>query len=244
MKNILFAACLLTTGLSAQNLQLHYDLRHTVDPAENPHNFPTLYYEYFKTRDSGHALIKPGNFLLKTEADLLGEGTNIGKFYFQVSQSFRCWTPKIFLQLQYSGGAGITNPKQYSYYLTNTYQAGAEIPFQWKSAYLTTVLDYRYVSYTKPTNDPIFTQYWYKGLLHYKLELAGDFSVWTENKNHGDAATAGLAGKRFFFFAEPQVWYNINKTIALGSKLNCYYHVNIIANVFEAYPTLAIKAKL
>jgi hypothetical protein len=244
MKNILFAACLLTTGLSAQNLQLHYDLRHTVDPAENPHNFPTLYYEYFKTRDSGHALIKPGNFLLKTEADLLGEGTNIGKFYFQVSQSFRCWTPKIFLQLQYSGGAGITNPKQYSYYLTNTYQAGAEIPFQWKGAYLTTVLDYRYVSYTKPTNDPIFTQYWYKGLLHYKLELAGDFSVWTENKNHGDAATAGLAGKRFFFFAEPQVWYNINKTIALGSKLNCYYHVNIIANVFEAYPTLAIKAKL
>jgi len=244
MKKIWIAACLFTTGLSAQNLQLHYDLRHTVDPAENPHNFPTLYYEYFKTRDSGQAFIKPGNFLLKTEADLLGEDNNIGKFYLQVSQSFRCWTPKIFLQLQYSGGAGITNPKQYSYYLTNTYQAGGEIPFQWKGAYLTTVLDYRYVSYNKPTNDPIFTQYWWKGLLHYKLELAGDFSVWTENKNHGDETTAGLKGKRFFFFAEPQLWYNLNKTIALGSKLNCYYHVNTTANIVEAYPTLAIKAKL
>jgi hypothetical protein len=244
MKKIWIAACLFTTGLSAQNLQLHYDLRHTVDPAENPHNFPTLYYEYFKTRDSGQALIKPGNFLLKTEADLLGEGTNIGKFYFQVSQSFRCWTPKIFLQLQYSGGAGITEPKQYSYYLTNTYQAGMEIPFRWRGAWCSSVLDVKYVSYNRPTYDPIYTFYWYKGLLHYKLELAGDFSCWTENKNHGDAATAGLTGKRFFFFAEPQVWYNCNKTIAFGSKLNCYYHVNIAANVFEAYPTLAIKAKL
>ena len=244
MKKIWIAACLFTTSLSAQNLQLHYDLRHTVDPAQNPRNFPTLYYEYFKTRDSGQALIKPGNFLLKTEADLLGEGTNIGKFYFQVSQSFRCWTPKIFLQLQYSGGAGITEPKQYSYYLTNTYQAGAEVPFRWKGAWLSSVLDLKYVSYNRPTYDPIYTLYWWRGLLHYKLELAGDFSVWTENKNHGDETTAGLKGKRFFFFAEPQIWYNLNKTIALGSKLNCYYHVNTTANIFEAYPTLAIKAKL
>ncbi len=249
MKKIWLAACLSITGLSAQNLQaqnlqFHYDLRHTVDPGLNPRNFPTLYYEYFKARDSGHAFIKPGNFLLKTEADLLGEGTNIGKFYFQVSQSFRCWKPKIFLQLQYSGGAGITAPKQYSYYITNTYQAGAEIPFHWKGAWFSSVLDYKYVSYTRPTNDFIYTFYWWKGLLHYKLELAGDFSVWTENKNHGDAATAAMTGKRSFFFAEPQVWYNFNKIIALGSKLNCYYHVNTITNIFQAYPTLAIKAKL
>ena len=233
-----------TTTLRAQNLQLHYDLRHTVDPGQNPHNFPTLYYEYFKARDSGTAFIKPGNFLLKTEADMLGEGNNIGKFYLQVSQSFRCWKPKIFLQLQYSGGAGITDPKQYSYYITNTYSAGAEIPFHWKGAWLSSVLDYKLVTYIRPTNDFIYTFYWWKGLLNYKLELAGDFSCWTENKKHGDEATAGQSGKRFFFFAEPQIWYNLNHTIAVGSKLNCYYHVNTTANTFEAYPTLAIKAKL
>jgi hypothetical protein len=100
MKNYWKTACFLcllslfSLALSAQNLQLHYDLRHTVDPAVNLHNYPTLYFEYFKpARDSGQAFIKPGSFLLKTEADLLGSGDNMGKFYLQVSQSFRCWKP-------------------------------------------------------------------------------------------------------------------------------------------------------
>lgn len=237
-------ACLTSATIDAQDLQLHYDLRHTVSPGANPTNFPTLYFNYWKMRDSGTHWIKPGDFLLKTEADMQGTGDNIGKFFIQIGQSFRAWTPKIFLQFQYSGGGGITQPAEYSYYITNTYQTGVEIPYQWKGAYLTTVLDYKLVAYTKPTNDPIFTQYWYKGLAHYKLEFIGDFSIWTENKNHGDEATAGLKGKRFFFFAEPQLWYNLNKTFAIGSKLNCYYHVNVIANVFQAYPTVAVRLKL
>jgi len=235
MKNLLVLLIgLITIRATAQNLQLHYDTRH----------YPTIYFEYWKARDSGKAFIKPGNFLLKTEADLQGAGHNIGKFYFQLSQSFRAWKPKIFLQLQYSGGAGITEPKQYSYYITNTYQAGAEVPIHWSNIWLTAVLDYKYVTYTKPTSDPIFTLYWYKPLFHYKLELAGDFSIWTENKNHGDETTAGLKGKQGFFFAEPQIWYNLTKTLGIGSKLNCYYHVNTAANVFEAHPTVAVKLKL
>jgi hypothetical protein len=251
MQKIIIAACALAamTAANAQNLQLHYDLRHTISPAANPKNFPTLYFECWKMRDSGqhksrHISIKPGAFFLKTEADLLGSGNNIGKFFMQVSQSFRAWKPKIFLQFQYSGGNGITEPKQYSYYITNTCQAGAELPFHWQGAWLTADLDYRYVSYPKPTNDPIFTLYWYRGFFHYKLEFAGDFSCWTENRNHGDETTAGQKGKRGFFFAEPQVWYSLTKTFSIGAKLNCYYHVNIPADSWQAYPTLAIRTKV
>lgn len=220
---------------TAQNLQLHYDLRQ---------KFPLLYFEYWKMRDSGQHLIKPGDFFLKIEADGDGSDDNIGKFYFQVSQSFRAWKPKLFLRLQYSGGAGVTEPKQYSYYITNTYQAGAEVPFPWQGAFLTAILDYKYVAYTKPTNDPIFTLYWYRGFFNYKLEFAGDFSIWTENRNHGDELTTGKRGKQDFFFAEPQLWYNATKTLSIGSKLNCYYHVNTPANVFQPYPTLAARIKL
>jgi hypothetical protein len=251
MKNYWKAACFLclislfSPVLTAQNLQLHYDLRHTVDPAVNPHNFPTLYFEYFKpARDSAQAFIKPGSFLLKTEADLLGSGDNIGKFYLQISQSFRCWKPKIYLSLQYSGGGGITQPAQYSYYIYNNWCAGMEIPFHWLGAWCTSVLDYKYVAYSRPTNDFLYTFYWWKGLAHYKWQFSGDFSCWTENRNHGDEATEGLKGKWFFFFAEPQIWYNLNKTMALGSKINGYYHVNTYANVFQVYPTVAVKVKL
>ena len=39
----------------SQTLQLHYDFRHTTDPVRNNKNFPTVYFEYFKTLDSGKA---------------------------------------------------------------------------------------------------------------------------------------------------------------------------------------------
>src|SRR5882762_1613767 len=128
--HLLFAICI--APLSAQDLQLHYDPRHTLDPAHNAKNFPTLYFQYFKNQDSGKAFIKPGSFLLKVQADLQGNDHNIGQTYLQVSQSFRCWKPKIFLSLQYSGGLGVTEPKQYSFYINNTWSAGLAYPFQWK----------------------------------------------------------------------------------------------------------------
>src|ERR1700733_12072012 len=81
----------------SQQLQLHYDARHTTAPKRNSKNFATLYFEYFKQQDSGKAFIKPGSFLLKTQADFVGDKNNISKFYIQVSQSFRFWKPKIFL---------------------------------------------------------------------------------------------------------------------------------------------------
>ncbi|MEO8111519.1 MAG: DUF5020 family protein [Ginsengibacter sp.] len=228
----------------SQTLQLHYDVRHTIDPKRNSKNFLTLYFEYFKNQDSGKSFIKPGSFLLKTQADFLGEKNNIAKFYMQVSQSFRCWKPKIFLSLQYSGGLGVTEPKQYSYYITNTYSAGFSYPFKWGDAYLSSVLYYKYVSYDKPSNDFLYTLYWWKGMWNYKAEFSGDFSIWTENKNHGDDFTMNLSGKRFSFFAEPQFWYNINKTFAFGTKLLFNYHVITTENILQSYPTIAIRCKL
>jgi len=243
--------CLLTLafttmflGVFAQTLQLHYDLRHTVDPTYNPKNFPSVYFEYFKNQDSSKAFIKPGSFLFKMEADLLGDRNNIGKCYTQVSQTLRFWKPQVFLHLSYSGGLGLTNPKQYSYYITNTFSAGVQYTFKWKGAWISTVLDYKFIPYQKPSNDLIYTLYWWKGYCNYRLEFAGDFSVWTENKNHGDDDTKGLRGKQFSFFAEPQIWCNLSKRFAMGSKVNMFYHVNTADNVFQAYPTLAVKYKL
>jgi hypothetical protein len=64
MKYLLsFMLSLCAVTVSCQTLQLHYDLRHTLDPARNVKNYPTLYFEYFKNQDSGKAFIKPGSFL-------------------------------------------------------------------------------------------------------------------------------------------------------------------------------------
>jgi hypothetical protein len=238
---LLLCVSFLGTG---QTLQLHYDLRHTASPDRNAKNFITLYFEYFKTQDSGKSFIKPGSFLLKMQADFTGEKTNMGKFYMQVSQSFRCWTPKIFLNLQYSGGLGITEPRQYSYYIIHAYSIGLNYPFKWGSAYLAAVANYKYVPYNKPTNDFLCTLYWWKGLWSYKGELSGDFSIWTENRNHGDDFTKDMHGKRFSFFSEPQFWYKLNNIFYVGAKVTTYYHVNTTDNFFEVYSTIGLKCKL
>jgi len=246
LKKLLAAlVCLLPALAPAQDLQLHYDLRHTMAPARNNKNFPTVYFQYFKTQDSGNSYIKPGSFLFKMQADLVGDKHNIGKAYMQAAQTLRFWRPRVFLHLSYSGGLGITEPnKQNSYYIINTFQAGLAYNFKWQGAWLTSVLDYKYIPYKNPTSDFIYTLYWWKGVFNYKAEFSGDFSVWTENKNHGDDYTANMHGKRFFFFAEPQAWYNISQKFSFGSKVNMFYHVNTTGNVLQAYPTLAIKYKM
>ncbi|MBK0380727.1 DUF5020 family protein [Mucilaginibacter segetis] len=242
---LILCLLILTTGANAQLLQLHYDARHTLDPERNPKNYATLYFEYFKpAANSDTTFIKRGAFLLKLQADFTGDKANIGKYYMQVSQEVRFWQPKIYLNLQYSGGLGVTEPKQYSYYILNTYSVGVSYPFKWGSAYMSSVLNFKYVPYAKPSKDFLYTLYFYKGLFNYRAEFSGDFSIWTENKDHGDEYTAGLQGKRFFFFAEPQFWYNLNKTIALGTKVNTNYHVLTTDNVLQIYPTAAIRVKL
>jgi len=145
--------------------------------------------------------------------------------------------------LSFSGGLGLTEPRQYSYSMINTYQVGSAYLFNWKQTWLCSILDFRYVPYVKSTEDFIYTLYWWKGLNKYKIEIAGDFSVWTENKNHGDSLSINESGKRFFFFGEPQFWFNLNKTLSMGSKINLYYNVLLYNNLFYCYPTLAIKYK-
>ena len=106
------------------------------------------------------------------------------------------------------------------------------------------MLNYKYVPYKKSSSDFLYTLYWWKGLNNYKAEFAGDFSIWTENKNHGDDYTKNMHGKRFYFFAEPQYWYNINKQLSAGTKMNMYYHVYTTDDILQFYPTLAVRCKL
>ena len=245
MKYILLWALMFCSLRSfSQNIQLHYDLRHTADPAGNSKNYPTLYFEYFKSQDSGRSFIKPGAFLFKMQADLLGAANNIGKMYIQVAQTLRFWKPRVFLHLSYSGGLGVTDPKQYSYYILNTYEAGAAYPFEWKGGYYTSVLDYKYVPYARPTSDFLYTFYFYRGFYNYRFEISGDFSLWTENKNHGDTVTENLTGKHFFFYAEPQIWYRVAGGFSIGTKINMYYHIYTSENIFQIYPAAAIRWKL
>lgn len=164
---------------NAQSLQLHYDLRHTLDPKQNSHNFPTLYFEYFKANDTGKNNNILGPFLLKTQTDFTGDRSNIGQMYFEVFQQLRFWKPHFFISVQYEGGLGVTSPREYSYYIQNTYSIGVNYPFKLAGAYVSSALNFKYTSFAKPSTDLSYSFYFWKGLFHYKAALSGDFSLFT-----------------------------------------------------------------
>jgi hypothetical protein len=240
---LLFSLSFFSAVSFSQTLQLHYDFRHTIDPAHNTQNFPTLYFEYFKSLDSGKSFIKPGSFLIKIETDMQGANNNIGKSFIQAAQSFRCWEPKIYLSLQYSGGLGVTEPRQYSFYIANTFSLGPSYPFQWKGAWFTILLSYSHTLLKRPSNDPMFSFYWGKGFWNYKVEFVGDFELFSVNRNTGDDFTANLKGKAILFFAEPQIWFKVCKSFSMGSKFISSYHVYNSDNIFEIYPTIGGRIK-
>lgn len=235
---LVFSFVVISSSLSGQILQLHFDPRHTLDPAHNAMNFPTIYFEYFR-----NAKDTSGSFFMKSEADLEGAYHNMGKFFLQISQSFKLWKPKIYLQLQYSGGMGIAEPGSYGYYITNAFSVGPVYPFQWKGAWFSTALSYTYNAFKKPSNDLLYSLYWGKGFWNYQFEFSGDLELYTLNKNLGDAFTSGLHGKRISFFGEPQFWFKIHHGFSMGSKVNMYYHVLTDGNLLQVYPTLAARIK-
>ena len=234
---LLFILGMISSQLFGQNLQLHYDFRHTLDASHNAMNFPEIYFEYFRSKDTS------GSFFIKTESDLNGMDHNIGKFYTQVTQSFRFWKPKVCVQVQYSGGMGIAEPGSYAYYITNAFSLGAVYPFQWKGAWFSTSLSYTYNAFKKSSHDLLYSLYWGRGFWNYKFEFSGDVELYTQNKNLGDIYTANLTGKRVAFFGEPQLWFKIHNGFSLGSKVNMYYHLLTNESFLRVFPTLAVRVK-
>lgn len=236
MKFVLFFLAIGTSTCRAQNLQLHYNFRHSMDPKLHAHNFPGFSFEYFKLIDT----VGTGSFLLKVQADLKGKKSNVGEAFVQASQSLRFWKPKIYLSLNYSGGLGATD-NAFAYYLVNSFGAGISYPFQWKGAWLAANLLLRYNAFDKPSYDPQFTFYFGRGFNNYKIFAAGSFVFWTENRNQGNDYTKDLKGKKFAFFGDPQIWFKVKGAFSVGSRINVFYHLLTNDNQVQIYPTLGTK---
>lgn len=237
MKQLICIALVLSVAVAdAQNLQIHYDFRHSIDPERNPTNFPGFSFEYFKQIDT----LGSGSFLLKIQADLHGNKNNVGQVFTQLSQSIRFWKPRIYLSFNYSGGLGVT-PSSYGFYLVNSFGAGIAYPFQWKGAWLSASVLYRYNAFDKPSYDPQLTFYFGKGFFNYTIFTAGSFVFWTQNKNQGTVFTQNLRGKKLAFFGDPQIWFKIKNGVSMGSRVNVFYHILSEDRRIQCYPTVGLK---
>ncbi|MBW8770758.1 MAG: DUF5020 family protein, partial [Gemmatimonadetes bacterium] len=131
------AVTMTTRAAHAQDLQLHYDWRHTVDPRNNARNFPALTFKSFKS-------LEFGSFLLKLEANLDGRQHNVSQGYLEVSQTVRFWKAPVYLLGEYSGGLGLFDGGGGGFYLANGYHVGVAYPFQLGGGWASAVLAYKH----------------------------------------------------------------------------------------------------
>lgn len=233
--SLFFLLLIIPVAGFSQNLQVHYDFRHSIDPKQNAHNYPTFSFEYFKNIDT----IGSGSFMLKLQTDLNGTNNNVGQCFTQISQSLKFWKPNVYTYLTYSGGLGVSLPS-FGYYIANSLGAGISGLILWQGSWIVPSICFRINFFDKPSYDPQLTIYFGRGFLNYRIFVAGSFVVWTENKNQGNDFTKDLSGKKFASFGDPQIWFRIKNNLSMGSRINVYYNI-LRENKVLFYPTLGIK---
>jgi len=218
---------------SAQDLQLHYDWRHTIDPRNNARNFPALTFKTFKS-------LEFGSFLLKLEANLDGERHNISKGYLEVSQSLRLWKAPIYAVGEFTGGLGLFDDAGGGYYIANSYSIGAAHPFPLSGGWASVSLSYRHNNLSRASHDPQGALYWGRSA-GKGWALASTGVIWTQNKNQGDDVTADLTGKRVSFLIENEVWWRAVGLVSLGSEVRVSRNVYATDGRVLVYPTLGVR---
>jgi hypothetical protein len=232
----LLLGCIATFRVSragAQDLQLHYDLRHSVDPRNNARDFPSLTFKSFKAMGFG-------SFLFKLEADLDGAQHNVSKGYLEVTQTLRFWKMPVYAMAEYAGGLGLFDGGSGGYHIANAYSIGAAYPFQWKGAWSSVSLAYKHSNLPRASHDPQVTVYWGRSF-PARLSLASTTVLWTQNQNHGDDFTANLTGKRASFLVENEAWWRAFGLVSVGSEIRVSRNAYATDGRVVVYPTVGVR---
>jgi hypothetical protein len=219
--------------VQAQELQLHYDWRHTTDPRTNARNFPSLAFKSFKA-------LPFGSFLLKLEADLDGSRHNVSKGYLEISQTLRFWPAPIYAFGEYSGGLGVFGGGAGGFHIDNGYHVGAAHPFKWQGGWANVSLAYRYTNSPRPSHDPHASLYWGRPF-GGRWAVASTTVLWTQNRDRGDERSAGLTGKRKAFLVENEIWWRAAGPISIGSNVRISRNVYATDGRVVVYPTTGVR---
>lgn len=215
----------------AQNLQLHFDPRHSLHGDKiSDTNYFTATFEMFKPD-------KWGSTFMFVDLDFNQSRGNIGTAYLEIARDIKLGTFPLMAHAEFNGGVG--NADHFGFSIENAYLAGASYATNWKGVNLGTYVAYKYNAFEKVSNDVQWTVTWGVNFFDNKMTFTGFFDLWTQNKNktHGP----GLKGKEIVLLTEPQIWYNVTDHLSFGSEIEISN--NFLLNKQKAYinPTLAGK---
>lgn len=237
--SILSLLIFVATTVAAQNVQLHYDLGHTLynDLSGRPNVTTTV--EMFK-------LDKLGSTFLFTDIDYYGDGA--AGAYWEIAREFKLGKNSPFaVHVEYNGGMTSIEDTP----VANRFQHAALLggAWNWASKDFNTTLSLQamYKYYFKGQNRGGFngfqlTTVWATNFFKKAVTFSGFADLWYDKDVNG----------KLIFITEPQLWYNINTlkgckgvNLSLGTEVeisnNFVFNTRGESNRFYAIPTLAAK---
>ncbi|MCK5906959.1 MAG: DUF5020 family protein [Flavobacteriales bacterium] len=233
MKNItLLLTTLVITLLSsinvkAQNLQLHYDFGEGRD-------FVTSTFEYGKFTETSNTFMFLDMDYSRTDG--------AGLAYWEISHDFKfnSLVEGIGLHIEYNDGLLLGEPSaDYGWRgwpINRAYLLGVSYPIKIGNFTLNTHVSAKYFEgYSQASVDAQITVVWFQMFWDGKITFTGFADLWSQDlKNNGT--------KYGVFLCEPQLWYNINSSISVGSEVELSKNFIPADNgEFKARPTIAVK---
>jgi len=235
MKKLFITAIMAIAAFSvnAQNIQVHYDFGSALNDCEDGRQDVTITYETFKAD-------KLGSWFYFIDLDLNKDGA-LGA-YTEVAREFNlkalAESNSLAAHVEFDAGQSIGAQ----------FQSAALVgpAWNWHSPDFskTFSLQVMYKQFFGQKNGPDgyasyqLTGVWGLNFLEGKLTFSGFFDFWGGKKVNGD--------RNLVFLSEPQLWYNINKNISVGTEIEVsnnfiYAPLN---DKFLVNPTLGVKFNL
>jgi hypothetical protein len=204
-------------ALSAQNVQLHYDMG-----KDRGHLTSTV--EYF-------GVDKYGSTFFFTDMDYDGKNGGVNLAYWEIARTLKFWKAPIEAHVEYNGGTkvGVGSFK-------NAYLTGVSYPLPIKGGSYTIKALYKYTEKVTNSADMQITGVWFTPLFKGKLTFNGFFDIWSEGLGNDDS--------KWVFIAEPQLWFNISKHFAVGGELEISNNFIYGKDGMQFMPTLGVKYTL
>lgn len=187
---LMLAMGLGTSMVSAQNLQVHYDMG-------EDRGYVTTTIEMFKPDQWGSTF-----FFVDMDHDT-DAGNSVSFSYMEISRALKFWDSPFALQAEYNGGT----------YVNNAWLAGAQ--YTWNSADFSKIFTlqglYKYID--DDVNNASFqlTGVWTIQLFNNAVTFSGFADFWKEEKS--------WLGTDFVFLSEPQLWYNFGEHFSAGGEV-------------------------
>lgn len=230
--SLIMVLVILSVVANSQNLQLHYDLR-------SDRNYLTTTVENFVPDAHGSTFFF---------VDFNYGANGPIEAYWEIARELKNWDNPFSIHFEYNGGlhaSELSPDEMLSFPINNAYLLGCT--YSWNAEDFSKGLSlsamYKHIQKKDEPHNFQLTAVWYLHMFNQKLSFTGFADFWKEKNvfySFNGGGLPDITETSFVFLSEPQLWYNFNKKISLGTEVELSSNFGGLED-FNVFPTIGAK---